>query len=66
MSKSFGGSRRKEDLGDTTKWGLVDMVQFGQVLKTFEEDIQEMKEKKEELRAALRDLDKGMIKGTPL
>ncbi|KAF5367090.1 hypothetical protein D9758_003977 [Tetrapyrgos nigripes] len=62
LGKSASGSRRKEDLGDASKWGLADMAQFGQVLVTFQKDVEEINKKRETLQTALEDLHKGMIK----
>ncbi|KIK63689.1 hypothetical protein GYMLUDRAFT_40753 [Collybiopsis luxurians FD-317 M1] len=60
--KSVGGSRRKEDLGNTEKWGLSDSTQFGIVLKLFGQDIAELKASTGKQKEEIRDVGKMMIK----
>lgn len=66
LSRSAGGSRRKEDLSNHEKWAPCDSAQFGVVLRQFEQDIIELKEATEKQKEDLRDLGKSMIKGEHL
>ena len=58
-----GGSRKKADLGDNTKWNLGDVVQFGQVLLQYEDDLVTLKALRDAQHRALRDLQSNMLKG---
>ncbi|TFK40216.1 hypothetical protein BDQ12DRAFT_602582 [Crucibulum laeve] len=62
LGKSLGGSRKREDLGNTSKWGLNDAAQFGQLLKQYEQDLVELKEKREKQKQMLRELQRSMLK----
>jgi nucleoporin NUP159 len=63
FSKSAGGSRKKADLGDSTKWNLGDVVQFKQVLQQYEQDLSALKEARDTQSQALRELQSNMLKG---
>ena len=63
FGKSNGGSRKKADLGDVTKWNLGDVVQFGQVLRQYEADLSTLKELRDAQYQALRELQSNMLKG---
>lgn len=63
LSQSAGGSRRKADLGDSTKWGLSDIIQFGQTMKQFEHDINQLQEQRNVQRQVLRELQSKLLKG---
>lgn len=65
LGKSDRGSRRKEDLGDVTKWGLGDLAQFGQVMKQYEGDIVQLKGGTSSQQQSLRELQSNMLKGMP-
>ncbi|KAJ3786013.1 hypothetical protein GGU10DRAFT_311953 [Lentinula aff. detonsa] len=62
MSKSAGGSRRKEDLGSRDKWAPCDAPQFGALLRQLEQDIFELKASTEKQKEDVRDIGKSMIK----
>ncbi|KAJ3867398.1 hypothetical protein EV359DRAFT_78647 [Lentinula novae-zelandiae] len=63
LSKSAGGSRRKEDLGNHEKWAPCDSAQFGALLRQFEQDIFEIKDFAGKQKADIREVGKSMIKG---
>ncbi|KAJ3728788.1 hypothetical protein C8R42DRAFT_545103, partial [Lentinula raphanica] len=54
LSKSAGGSHRKEDLGSPDKWAPCDAVQFGAVMRQFEQDISELKASTEKQNEDIR------------
>ncbi|GAW05800.1 hypothetical protein LENED_007680 [Lentinula edodes] len=62
LSKSAGGSRRKEDLGNHEKWTPCDSAQFGALLRQFEQDIFELKDFAGKQKADIREIGKSMIK----
>uniref|UniRef100_A0A0W0F345 Nucleoporin Nup159/Nup146 N-terminal domain-containing protein n=1 Tax=Moniliophthora roreri TaxID=221103 RepID=A0A0W0F345_MONRR len=62
LSRTAGGSRRKEDLGDASKWALGDVVHFGVTMKQFERDISELKEGPEKQKQSLSELNKSIVK----
>ncbi|KAJ4488409.1 hypothetical protein J3R30DRAFT_3435653 [Lentinula aciculospora] len=62
LSKSAGGSRQKEDLGNHEKWAPCDGAQFGALLRQFEQDIFELKAFAEKQKEDIRDIGKSMIK----
>jgi nucleoporin NUP159 len=64
FSKSAGGSRKKADLGDSTKWNLGDVMQFRQVLQQYEQDLYALKGLRDTQFQALRELQSNMLKGT--
>lgn len=63
LGKSAGGSHSKADLGDPLKWGLADAPQFGQVLKQYERELETLKEKRNEDKKILRELQSNVLKG---
>ncbi|KIL59565.1 hypothetical protein M378DRAFT_169073 [Amanita muscaria Koide BX008] len=62
LEKSRGGSRRKADLGDASKWGLVDVAQFGQSMKQFGPELLELLELRVELKQKIRQIETKMLK----
>lgn len=64
FAKSAGGSRQKSDLGDPAKWNLGDVLQFGQTLRQFEQDLVDLKNQRVEQLKSLRELESSMLKGT--
>lgn len=63
LLKSNGGSRRKADLCDPTKWGRADLAQFGQVLLQYAEDLDMLQHNREKQSDVLRELKSNMLKG---
>ena len=61
--KSRGGSVRKADLGDPSKWGLVDAKHFGEILKQYDSDLSELKELRAGLKRKVRQIESKMLKG---
>ncbi|KAF9000641.1 hypothetical protein BDQ17DRAFT_1426983 [Cyathus striatus] len=64
LGKPAGGLPKKVDLGNTSKWTLSDVSQFGQVLRQYEKDLSELRNRREDLRQAVRDLQGTMLKAT--
>ncbi|RDB29456.1 hypothetical protein Hypma_014815 [Hypsizygus marmoreus] len=62
VTKSRGGSRRNADLGDSSKWALEDVVQFGQVLRQYEKDLEEMEESRASQKQTIREIQSSMLK----
>ncbi|KAK2460935.1 hypothetical protein APHAL10511_007405 [Amanita phalloides] len=62
LSKSNGGSHRKADLGNSSKWGLVDAQHFGQVLKQFGRDLSELRELRGDLKQKVRQAEGRMLR----
>jgi hypothetical protein len=63
ITKSVGGSRHRADLGVTEKWALEDAAQYGQVLLQFEKELVELREKRDEQKQLLREIQSNMLKG---
>jgi nucleoporin NUP159 len=63
LGKSAGGSRRAVDLGDRSKWALGDVVQFGQTVRMFEQDLAQLKEERAQREKLLRELQSNLLKG---
>jgi nucleoporin NUP159 len=63
FGNSAGGSRRKADLGDPSKWSLGDLSHFGRVLLQYEADLEELEAYRDEQERAKRELHSGMLKG---
>ncbi|KAJ7116352.1 hypothetical protein C8R44DRAFT_792263 [Mycena epipterygia] len=62
LSKSAGGSRRAADLGNRTKWALGDVVQFGQTMRLYEQDLADLKEERSQRQKLLRELQSNLLK----
>ncbi|KAJ7678549.1 hypothetical protein B0H17DRAFT_1206784 [Mycena rosella] len=62
LSKSAGGSRRAADLGNRTKWALGDVVQFGQAMRMYEQDLAELKEGRAQQQKQFRELQSNLLK----
>ena len=63
VGTSRGGSRYRRDLSDPSKWGLNDLTQFGQVLRQYEEELDNLTEQNEMKKQALREIRSNMLKG---
>ena len=60
---SRGGSRNRRDLSNPAKWGLSDLVQFGQVLRQYEGELDNLAAQNETKTQALRQVKSNMLKG---
>ena len=60
---SRGGSRNRRDLGDPSKWGLRDLLQFAQVLRQYEGELDNLATQNETKTQALREIKSNMLKG---
>lgn len=63
VGTSRGGSRYRRDLSDSSKWGLNDLTQFGQVLRQYEGELDDLTAQNETKRQALREIKSNMLKG---
>jgi hypothetical protein len=63
VGTSRGGSRNRRDLSDQSKWGLSDHVQFGQVLRQYEGELDNLAAQDEAMTQALREIQSNMLKG---
>ena len=66
LSRSAGGSRRTVDLGNRTKWALPDAIQFGQVMRMYEQDLADLKEERLQKQQLIRELQSNLLKGALL
>ncbi|KAJ7178860.1 hypothetical protein C8R43DRAFT_1057293 [Mycena crocata] len=62
LNRSAGGSRRAADLGTRAKWGLADVVQFGQTMQLYEQDLADLKEESLNRERSLRELQSNLLK----
>ncbi|KAJ7583608.1 hypothetical protein C8J56DRAFT_724003, partial [Mycena floridula] len=60
--RASGGFKRKEDLGDPSKWELKDIGRFGTVLKTFQADLTEASSSTQRQKDTLKDIRGSMLK----
>jgi hypothetical protein len=63
IGTSRGGSRYRRDLSDPSKWGLNDLTQFGQVLRQYEGELDNLTSQNETKTQALREIKSNMLKG---
>lgn len=63
LSKSAGGSWNRVDLGDSSKWSLGDLKQFGQVITKFADDLSALKESRDKMKDDIRELNGSLLKG---
>ncbi|KAJ7056555.1 hypothetical protein C8F01DRAFT_1257223 [Mycena amicta] len=63
LSKSAGGSRRPSDLGDRSKWSLGDAVQFGQILRSYEQELEDLNETRAQFTKQIREFESNLLKG---
>lgn len=66
LSASRGGSRNRRDLGDPSKWSLSDLSQFGQVLRQYEEELDNLAAQNETKKQVLREIQSNVLKGGSL
>ncbi|KAF7327488.1 hypothetical protein MKEN_00327400 [Mycena kentingensis (nom. inval.)] len=62
LSKSAGGSRRPSDLGERSKWSLADAVLFGQTMRLYEQDLEDLKETRTHFDKQIRELESNLLK----
>lgn len=63
VGTSRGGSRYRRDLSDPSKWGLSDLTQFGQLLRQYEGELDNLAAQNETKTQALREIKGNMLKG---
>ena len=63
IGTSRGGSLYRRDLSDPSKWGLNDLTQFGQVLRQYEGELDNLTEQNETKTQTLREMRSNMLKG---
>jgi nucleoporin NUP159 len=63
LSRASGMSHHKDNLIDPIHWTLGDMKTWGQVLKTFQSDIEQLQENRRSLSQSLRELESSMLRG---
>lgn len=63
VGTSRGGSRHRGDLSDPSKWGLCDLTQFGQVLRQYEGELDNLTAQNETKTQSLREIRSNMLKG---
>jgi hypothetical protein len=56
--------RTKADLGDSAKWGLADVHIFGQTMKQFVYDMDEMEKDRNLQLDTLKGLESDILKGS--
>lgn len=63
VGTSRGGSRYRGDLSDPSKWSLSDLTQFGQVLRQYEGELDNLTVQNEMETQTLREIRSNMLKG---
>ena len=64
VGTSRGGSRYRRNLSDPSKWGLSDLTQFGQVLRQYEGELDNLTAQNEAKTQVLREIKSNLLKGT--
>ena len=64
--KANNVSRAPSELGDQSKWGLGDVMEFSRLLHLLEKDLLELKQVRAGYTKAIRELETAMLKGKPL
>ncbi|KIM84780.1 hypothetical protein PILCRDRAFT_817577 [Piloderma croceum F 1598] len=62
LSKASGFSHHKETLTDPAHWTLGDITIWGQVLKTLQDDIEQLHENRIAISQSLRELESSMLR----
>ncbi|RXW21719.1 hypothetical protein EST38_g4114 [Candolleomyces aberdarensis] len=62
LRKSAGGSWNRADLGDSGKWSLGDLKQFGQVTLKFVDELTVLEEQRDRIKQDIRDLNSSLLK----
>ncbi|TFK27125.1 hypothetical protein FA15DRAFT_692647 [Coprinopsis marcescibilis] len=62
LNKPAGGSWQREDLGDSKKWGLSDVKQFGQLMAKLSEDLDVLEDRRGQITQAVRELNSSLLK----
>ena len=55
--------KTQDDLGDSTKWSLGDVNEYGRVMKTVEQRVESLKEMCNAHRRTIRDVERTMLRG---
>ena len=55
--------KTQDDLGDSTKWSLGDVNEYGCVMKTVEQRVESLKEMRNAHRRTIRDVERTMLRG---
>ena len=55
--------KTQDDLGDSTKWSLGDVNEYGRVMKTVEQRVESLKEMRNAHRRTIRDVERTMLRG---
>lgn len=55
--------KSQADLGNSSKWALGDVNEYGRVLKTVEQRIETLREMRVTHKKAIRDLERTMLRG---
>jgi nucleoporin NUP159 len=63
LSKASGFSHHKDTLTDPAHWTLGDIMIWGQVLKTLQDDIEQLHENRMVISQSLRELESSMLRG---
>ncbi|CAK5268804.1 unnamed protein product [Mycena citricolor] len=62
LGSSAGGSRRASDLGNRARWNLSDAMQFGLTLRSYEKDLDALKENRAMSQKSVRELRSNLLK----
>ena len=63
LSRASGMSHHKDYLIDPIHWTLGDMKTWGQILKTFQSDIEQLQENRRSISQSLRELESSVLRG---
>jgi len=63
LSKASGFSHHKDTLTDPIHWTLGDIKTWGQVLKTLQDDIEQLHENRMTISQSLRELESSVLRG---
>ncbi|KAF7306316.1 hypothetical protein MIND_00422800 [Mycena indigotica] len=58
----LGRSARPSDTGEQSKWSLRDATQFGRTMKSYEQELQNLKETEAQWEKRIRDLENNLLK----
>lgn len=62
LNQKTGGSRLKADLGNPTRWYPADALKYRETLLSYTDDLELLKEGREEAKKVLRELGSGVVK----
>lgn len=63
LYKPTSGRRTINDLGDSSKWSIGDVQEYGRVMKGVEERVGQLREIKAEHTVNVRQLESSMLRG---